>query len=404
MSLIQPVSDFSELPVLYAIGSKKTEVLQWKTFTKGPVVYFQHGKVGFKQIESKYTAEAVNLNKANFRDPVAQAKFESNAAWTRKMKEGYYLTTEEAKSSVIIRPMKAHRLDQQGKKLRWPCHAQRKYNGYRCLAICNDDHTFLMSNGGETWNVPHILEELKRIMKPGMMLDGELYVHGVSLQRIGSLVKANRPESAILEFHLYDMPQKDGKLLGWDQRLENLKKQVQLAHDDSLWTGTLTGRGTASKLHMAETVVLHNEEQLAAFNAKVIAEGYEGVILRNFGGEYKFNYRSYDVFKHKDFKDSEFTVIDARSRIHSVNGTDTLIVDVFVCKDNLNGTKTFEVVPRGDLATKAEFWENRSLYIGRRLTVRFLERSDDGIPQGNPVGVAFRAEEDHGEDVDEEFL
>jgi hypothetical protein len=44
--------------------------------------------------------------------------------------------------------------------------------------------------------------------------------------------------------------------------------------------------------------------------------------------------------------------------------------------------------------TRREYWTNRGSYIGQKLVVRFLERSIDGIPQGNPVGIAVRLPED----------
>jgi DNA ligase-1 len=398
MSKIQIASNNSEQPTLYAQGVKKSDMLEWNTRTEGPVVFFSHGKQGFKQTESKYTAEAVNIGKANFRDPIAQAKFESEAAWRAKIKEGYYVTVEEAKTNTVIRPMKAHRMDRQGHKLRYDCHAQPKLNGYRCLAICADNgHLFLMSNGGETWNVPHILEELRPVLKPGSSIDGELYIHGVSLQNIGSLVKANRPESAALELHCYDFPQKDGKIYDWADRYDHLTDFfVEVTKVNKGYLGK-------SKLKLVETVLLHNEKDLDAFNAKVIAAGYEGVMLRNLhNSPYRYNYRSYDIFKLKHFSDNEFLVTGMKKRTHSINGVDTVICDVCVCRNNLNDD-TFEVVPRGDIATKAEFWEHRDKYIGSRLVVRYLERSDMGIPQGNPVGIAFRLEEDMAESEPDMF-
>jgi hypothetical protein len=49
---------------------------------------------------------------------------------------------------------------------------------------------------------------------------------------------------------------------------------------------------------------------------------------------------------------------------------------------------------RGTIEQQVTYWNDRDFYIGRRLTVRYFERSDDGIPQGNPVGLLFRVEED----------
>ena len=42
---------------------------------------------------------------------------------------------------------------------------------------------------------------------------------------------------------------------------------------------------------------------------------------------------------------------------------------------------------------KQEQYKNRAQYIGRFLTVKFFDRTDDGIPRF-PVGKMFRADED----------
>lgn len=369
---------FTEQPVLYS-KTAKGAIQQWKTYTKGSTVFFEHGKVGGKQITQKYIAEGKNAGRANARNPVEQAQFESKAAWTKQLKAGYFIDIEDAKAQTVILPMLAHRFDKQGKKLVYPCDMQRKLNGMRCLAIKENGNVRLISRGGEPLAVPHIAGELLPIMQDGDMFDGELYVHGVPLQRLISLVKDNRPESVALEYHIYDMPQAKNQSFSWDKRY--LELQARLISVSS------------PKLKFVETLAAKSEADIIAFEKSAILNGYEGVMLRNRHGDYRFNVRSSDLLKWKRFQDAEFLVEDMTSRIHHVNGEDTLICDVCIVRNDRSDA-TFRVVPTGSIERKAEFWQNRHKYIGTQLMVRFLERSQDGIPIGNPVGVAFRLDED----------
>ena len=385
-----------QLPILYAKGSKSKSVLQWRAWSTGCTVFFEYGDVGGKLQTSNYDAEATNVGRANQRDPVAQAAFEVRAAWDKKIKsDGYYPDIETARNAQVILPMLAHRYDKQGKKITWGrVSLQYKFNGLRTLVVCNEPgEVQLISRGNERWELPHIAAACAAVMSPGDMLDGEIFIPNVSLQQIASLAKRYRPESLALQLFLYDMPQKAGKLAEWKQRADNLRDlfEEKIAKASvSLVTGFV-----GKTLCLAKTVDVKNIEEAKAFEREAISIGMEGVILRNWGGEYRFNYRSYDVQKWKNFRDAEFKCIDAKSRVYVNSGTGekTTIVDVFVCRNNLND-KTFEVVPRGDTATKAEYWTNRAKYIGERITVRFLELSDDQIPQGNPVGLGFRLDED----------
>ena len=59
---------------------------------------------------------------------------------------------------------------------------------------------------------------------------------------------------------------------------------------------------------------------------------------------------------------------------------------IFVCECE-NGT--FNVRPTGTLATRKEYWENRSSYMNKLLTVKHQSVSTDGIPRF-PVGLTVR--------------
>lgn len=70
----------------------------------------------------------------------------------------------------------------------------------------------------------HLAEQLKYLRdKTGFdSFDGELYVHGMPLQKIVSLVKKVQPDSAKLEYRIYDIP--SDKV--WEERVKDLTKLV----------------------------------------------------------------------------------------------------------------------------------------------------------------------------------
>ena len=86
-----------------------------------------------------------------------------------------------------------------------PFYLQHKLDGNRCLI--HNDGTGLVAytrNGKEFKTLKHILELLKDVVPSGWTLDGELYVHGQSLQTIVRWGKCLQPNTLKLEFHCYD--------------------------------------------------------------------------------------------------------------------------------------------------------------------------------------------------------
>jgi hypothetical protein len=374
------------LQTLYQRNAKG-DVEQWAVSVDGPEVIFYHGKLGGKQIKHSYTAEAVNVGKANARDPKQQAEFEAKAAWQKKIdREGYQTSVEAAKIAEVLIPMKAQKF--KPKLVSFPIYVQPKLNGLRCFARCLPDGTVtLRSYGGVLWSIPHIEVALGLKMNPGEIFDGEVYKHGVPLQTLNSWVKnTERPERLALEFHMYDYPRGDigngtfhDRFVGLDRRL-----------------------GTPDKcLYLVETKLMDSQADVDTYEKQVVGAGYEGLILRVIDGLYEFNARPKTVLKLKQFKDAQFEVIDMKSRVHKLNDVECTICDICVCRNDIND-QTFEVVPKGTVGQKMEYWTNRESYIGQRMTVRYFERSESGIPQGNPVGLHFRLEEDENkEDSDE---
>ena len=134
------------------------------------------------------------------------------------------------------------------------------------------------------------------------------------------------------------------------------------------------------------TKTLNSEAEVVAEQATVVADGFEGGIVRLFDGEYTYGYRSYDLLKVKSFDDAEFKVTGVTNGVGKFSNC-----AIWVCKTK-NGQE-FRVTPKVTQAEKEAFLRDSDKYIGKMLTVAYFGLTDDGIPRF-PVGLHFRPEED----------
>ncbi len=382
-----------ELPTLYSKNATG-RVIAWEVYSQGDIVVTAHGVLGGKMAENKTRVKPTNVGRANERNGAQQAEFEARAAWQKKIDEGYQETVGQAETVMIYLPMLAHpvrkkvrvkgELVEKRREIHYPCHCQRKLNGLRCLSTTKS----LTSRQGTVWDIPHIAEHVAMFLDDNEILDGEVYAHGVPLQMLNSLIKVNRPESLVLRYHVYDFPRiENNEGLIWQERWMKLVERY------TAYESACNAQQKEPIIKLVESFVVETEEQIKALEKIVIAEGYEGLILRRMDGNYHFNQRKDCLLKWKNFIDEEFEVLDMTSRTLIKDGTEVEICDVCICRNNLTDA-TFKVVPIGTEKDKEEYWKDRENRIGRRMLVRFMERSMDGIPQGNTVGVCFRLEED----------
>ena len=60
---------------------------------------------------------------------------------------------------------------------------------------------------------------------------------------------------------------------------------------------------------------------------------------------------------------------------------------IWVCQTKEG--KTFHCRPRGTREDRQQLFENGKDYVGKMLTVRYQENTDEGLPRF-PVGITFR--------------
>jgi DNA ligase-1 len=258
---------------------------------------------------------------------------------------------------------------------------QPKLDGVRCLAFWKEDSVVLQSRGNKIYHVPEISESLSTLLKDklkeGLILDGEIYGHGMTFEEVVSAVKANpkkREEKRAwidkLALHVYDVVCDKGWLL---------RKLILTELQDSIKANP--------RLEFVDNTAVGSEELVKATTADYIASGYEGGIIRIHGLEgYEVGHRSKNLLKVKAFTDSEYRITGYCS---GVGRAKDCVIYECVTEDG----KPFRVVPKGSLEKRKEWYTNAHLSIGEYLKVKYFELTGDGIPRF-PVGVGIRPKED----------
>lgn len=352
----------------------------WEIHVEGSSVCTSHGVLGGAMQEDRYTIyNGTNVGKSNERPPEEQAEFEANKKWKDMwQKKGYFRTLEEAQNATGlkvtsfggIKPMKAQKYDDFKHKLVYPLMVQPKLDGHRCIATCIDDKIKLWASGGkQILNCAHIEHDLREYIRirpatdEEMILDGELYAHGMPLNEISAIARTTKNlYDNDLEFHVFDTvedkPYKDRCVPSFSSKyIKNVRSEIVV-----------------------------NSEHADVLYKNFVADGYEGIIYRNMGLRYEQK-RSYDMLKRKDFQEEDFFIIG----INEGKGRDEGTVASFICENSLGGT--FDCRIRGTYEYRRNLFkpENKWRWQNKWLTVRYLQKWAE-VPQ-IPIGIVIRDQE-----------
>jgi DNA ligase-1 len=262
--------------------------------------------------------------------------------------------------------MLAHDYNKKGNHISFPCFVQRKFDGTRCVSI---PKLGLFSRNKKKYpHLDHITEEINRLPS-NMILDGELYSESVSFQEIVGIVKRQSlskndiQKQLEIKLFVYDIVNDQPYHIRY-QSLKTLFEKYKFKH-----------------IVLVHSDICDSEKDMIKKHDLYVEQGYEGIMLRNNKGLYKGT-RSNDLQKYKKFMDDEYKVVG----FEEGNGLEKGAV-IWVCVNEKNSE--FRVRPRGTRESRQELFADGKKYIGKMLTVRFQELTDDGIPRF-PVGIAFR--------------
>lgn len=323
-----------------------------------------------------FQCERKNIGRANATSMVEQSRREAISKWKKQLKKKYYMSLAEATGPVEqsrLRPMLAKKLEDRAGKFEFPVDVQPKLDGVRCLAHLVNGKVQLYSRGGDPYDVEHIRSALEpNLVDDDVVLDGEIYVHGMSLQNIISLVKRPQEASLQLTYNIYDIVSTTQEE-PWELRKGNLRSWFGWAIEDGLpsYIKRVTSRSASSM------------DELKTAHDYYVEEGFEGAIIRLKDGIYRFGYRSSDLLKMKEFDDMEFVLVG-----WDVGKGKFADVPIFRCRVPFNG-KLFDVTPRGTDEVRRDLLKQADSMIGKKYTVRYFGLTDEGVPRF-PVGIGMR--------------
>jgi len=378
-----------QFPVLYgeAVNSKmKMWDISVFTINHIPTIITKHGYVDGKiQINHKTIDIGKNIGKSNYLSPLQNAVNIARSLWVKKKESGYVESHKDIDADVeadseekdnnknhnpsnmdVPSVMLAHDFNKKENHIKFPCFVQRKFDGTRCVSIPN---VGLFSRNKKKYpHLEHITQEIN-MLPANIILDGELYSESISFQEIvgivkrQSLLKDDIQKQMHIKLFVYDIINDQPYHKRYQSLIELFQKynfkHLVLVHSDTC----------ASKEEMLEKHALYVEQ------------GYEGIMLRNKNGLYKGT-RTNDLQKYKQFMDDEYKVVG----FEEGNGLEKGAV-IWVCENKYK--VAFRVRPRGSREMRQEQFINGANYIGKMITVRFQELTNDGLPRF-PVGIAFR--------------
>lgn len=372
----------AEFPTLYgeaSTGKRKVWTIRVDDRDSVGVIVTTHGYDGGKmQVNEKAIAVGKNIGRSNETTAVEQAVSEARASWTKKRETGYAPENEMAEAAgagsrskgiatEAPAPMLAHDFNKRGHNIKFPCYVQRKYDGTRCIAVPS---VGLFSRMRKPFpNLEHIKAELAAL-PADLVLDGELYSDTLTFQEIVGMVRretlkaGDDAKQLQVQFHVYDIVSDKP----YEERLGRLQ--------------ALMAAFRFRYIKLVKTEVAASVEDVKRLHGAYVAEGYEGIMLRNAAGRYAVGARSADLQKYKEFLDSEYTVVGFKEG----EGLEAGCV-IWLCETEAG--QQFACRPRGSREERQALFEAGELYIGKPLTVRYQELTDEGLPRF-PVGIAFR--------------
>tara|TARA_R110000737_G_scaffold344706_2_gene372230 strand:+ start:810 stop:1673 length:864 start_codon:yes stop_codon:yes gene_type:complete len=259
-------------------------------------------------------------------------------------------------------------------KIKYPVLATPKLDGIRCAMVDG----VAMSRNMKPIPNHYIRKQLEGLHG----LDGELMVNGdFNEVQSGIMSAEGEPDFTFHVFDQFKFPDKS-----YFHRMEDLE-----------WFVGYEGL----PIKILYPVAIHNEEELNAYLDKCLEEGYEGIMIRDPKGKYKFGRSTVNegiLLKIKKFLDDEATLVEivekmindnpleedelgrAKRSSHKDNKTPANTAGAVVL--NWNGI-VFNVGfgPGFTDAIKQAMWDQREELKGKLFKFSYQELSKDGIPR-----------------------
>lgn len=266
------------------------------------------------------------------------------------------------------------------KKVTYPIAVEPKLDGVRCLIFAVNAEEFhgigikSLSREGKSYDfgTKSIRNNLTPLFLDNLdvILDGELYVHGMPQNRISGAMRSGKYQPLIhdnMEYHVYDIVDKTLPYKNRKQKLLELFFKYEA-------------------FELVAHLSLYSKEAVDKYEEACIEAGYEGIMLKPLNGLYESGKRSYNNLKVKQFLDEEFQIIGYELGKRGIQDL------VFICRTK--DDKNFRPTATGTTAQKQKYVDSfeRDKYVmaehideafliqNKMATVKFKFYSEYGVP------------------------
>jgi len=237
---------------------------------------------------------------------------------------------------------------------------QCKINGVRAFIRVRKGKVIITSKDGLVYNaVNHINEWCENNQDlfgedNTIILDGELYIYGESLQVIQSAVKSVDLNTPRVIFILFDIAVEDFTNA---ERWQHIKNEIRIDLN--------------APMERVITYKVRSDIEAQRLCDKFIGLGHEGIIIRDKAAPYGFGSRKVNMTKLKRTISKEFTIVRVIPQPKQNH------LGMFVCTHK---GKEFKVNPTFTDNEKIQLRKHSAIYIGKKLQTSFYEWTDDEKP------------------------
>ena len=262
----------------------------------------------------------------------------------------------------------------------------RKIDGLRCLIYIGDDGELHTASRGamnydaamyEILSHPDLIKLFKE--NKGLIMDGECYKHGYSLQQLNSIARTQvkAVDYEILQFYWYDIVDLNLDATARINKIKELAKSLNLTFDPEK-----EFKENELRIQLVPHVEVSGWDNIMKLHNDYVEEGWEGLVIRLQNSVYGPNKRTNDWIKVKCYKQDTFKVIGIEQGLRHYD-------DMVFILETEEG-KQFKAKPFGDRNQKIEYTDNfEEKYKDHLGDVKYFYYSDDNTPL-QPSFIAFR--------------
>ncbi len=319
-------------------------------------IFIRHGANGHQMVIDKVKIDCPAHEE--------QANFESKSRINKQRdRKGY---TEEIPTCRPFKPMLLKRYAENKEHVPPYCYIQPKLNGERCMG----SSTWMKSRElSQISCLPHIKEALS-VLPPEIVLDGELYCHGMPLQTLLGYCKRDDPLPGFekISYYVYDIIDESLQFSAREDYLHEFFTEYFPSTADN--QPHLDGQ-SLPPIRRLNTLKINSEEIDTHYNF-FLKHGYEGAVIRNPYSIYQCNVRSPGILKYKP-----------------VEVLNCLCVDVVPCKNAPKQAKfilrapnrrTFACSIKGNHAYREKLLNRPDIALGKLVRIEFEMFSEEEIP------------------------